>query len=490
MANITIDFNNNNVRNNLFENSFVEKLIFENKPENKKYFQIKGLYLYGGDANGKLTGTANYHIETLPDYVDVSYLGNLKPSNEKRLITKEVLINTDLSPLCKKEVESLSKFFPTTTQIIRMILVITFFDEEKNELDTINATNFVSGILKINKVIRIENGLIEKNNHFLSSKLTDFIGTSSFVRDDKEFTITNGFFERNFKYIQYVVIVNKENNRLGYGDSYGIYTRYQGRRSGLIEKGETENDFEITATHWKIVSYDGFIQTYLSYDNMNEWIASGGGQLIEPTDIQGFYVETKDKPLVVKDYKVYKTPYIKFINLPIGYYVQIFDNKNKQLHLKKALNGYCEIYLDKPLIDVYFKILNEREVSVYTSDKIDINLGDVFSDSKYDLEVFYHNNLIETYSNNFMPTYREMVTIKNIGDKVYENIKVNVNIDDDNIDTVEICLATDVPQEDDYKSSVVIGKLGIGEIQNIYMRVTKSNLSSNYGRKGFCLEFN
>lgn len=490
MANIIIDYQNEAFRNNLYENSFIEKIIFNNLPPHIKYYQIKGLYLYGGDADGNITATANYHIETLPDDANVSHLNNLKPSKLKKIISKDVFINTDLKPLCNKEVESFQKIYPQTTQIIRIILVISFFDEQEQELKTINIANFINGIFKFNKIIKIQNGVIEKNNYFLESKLTDFLGTSSFVRDDKEFTITNGYFERNFKYNQYVIIVHKENNRLGSEDSYGIYTRFQGRRSGLVEKGELENDYENTATHWKIISYDGFIQTYLSYNNMNKWVACGGGQWIEPTDIQGFYINTKNSPLTIKDYKVYSSPYIEFINLPVGYYVQLFNNENKQTHMKKAINGYCEIYLAKPLENAHFKILNEREVVVYTSETLDINLGDIFSDSQYQLEVSYYDNVIKTYSNNFMPTYKEMVTVKNVGDKPYKNIKVSVKINDDNIDKVEICLVNDEPQEDDYKNSIIIPQLNIGEIQNIYMKVTKSPLSSNYGKKGFCLEFN
>lgn len=487
MANITIDYANEKFKENIYQNSFIEKFVFKNVPKDIIAFQIQGCFIFGADSENNITQTVNYSIETLPPNVDLSHLGNFQPSEKKFKIANEVSMNVDIKKLAKFEIDDFQKYEPTTTQINRIILVIAFFDEN-SIVRTIQLQNFVQGDFQFNKIIKIESGLLTKVNPLISSKLTDFLGKGTFSRSENEFTLVSGYVECNFQQKEYVLIVNKLPLQIKANDIYVCYTRIKSRRSGIEEKIQENEDLKSTATNWKIVFYDGFIQTYVSFDNMDSWLACGGGQEVENTDVQGFYVQG-ETPLTITDYKIYKSPYVKFLSIPIGYYVRIVNNKNKEYSIKKNTKGSVEIYLDKPLKDAYFEIFNERETIIYKSNTLDIDLGDVFSDTKFLLEVYYFNNIIENFSENYMPTYKEMITVKNVSDKIYNNIKVSIDIDDDNIDNVQLCIQEDNPDDEQYTDNGIIKSLAPNEIQNIYLKVTKNKRTDNSGIKGFQVKF-
>ena len=482
MANVIVDYNNDKIESNIYQNGYIEDFIFQSIPTNITHFQIEGVYLFGADDNGKILITSNYHINTVPDNVDFSHLGKLNVKNGKIPISKVVDMETDMQALTQYDIQDMQKYNPNVTQINRIILNIDFYENEL-EIKSISLKINVLQDIKFKNIVKIRSGLIEKDNPLLFSKIGDFFGSGTYVRDEKSFTVYDGYCERNFDYNQFVVIVEKEPNVLIDTDEYGIYTRISGRRSGLIECVENKSGNQKTATHWKFIYYDGFIQTYLSYDNMNEWIATGGGQNVEQTDVQGFYVNSKT-PLILKDYKTYSNPYTKFLNIPKGYYVKIYDKDNNLKKTKRSLNGFVEVYMTSPIEKGYFTISNEKETVVYTSEILNIDLGDIFDDLQYELEVWYGRNIIERYSTAHIGRYKEIITVKNISNKTYNNIYVNVLKNEDNIDNIELSLDDNI-----YSNKVIIPTLEVNQIANIYIQITSNKITSNYGKKHFSIEF-
>ena len=482
MANVIVDYNNDKIESNIYQNGYIEDFIFQSIPTNITHFQIEGVYLFGADDNGKILITSNYHINTVPDNVDFSHLGKLNVKNGKIPISKVVDMETDMQALTQYDIQDMQKYNPNVTQINRIILNIDFYENEL-EIKSISLKINVLQDIKFKNIVKIRSGLIEKDNPLLFSKIGDSFGSGTYVRDEKSFTVYDGYCERNFDYNQFVVIVEKEPNVLIDTDEYGIYTRISGRRSGLIECVENKSGNQKTATHWKFIYYDGFIQTYLSYDNMNEWIATGGGQNVEQTDVQGFYVNSKT-PLILKDYKTYSNPYTKFLNIPKGYYVKIYDKDNNLKKTKRSLNGFVEVYMTSPIEKGYFTISNEKETVVYTSEILNIDLGDIFDDLQYELEVWYGRNIIERYSTAHIGRYKEIITVKNISNKTYNNIYVNVLKNEDNIDNIELSLDDNI-----YSNKVIIPTLEVNQIANIYIQITSNKITSNYGKKHFSIEF-
>lgn len=482
MANIEIDYNNLKLKSKLYANGYLESLIFKNFPKEINFFRIKGIFVFGADKDNKIVTTNNYHIDTLPNNIDLTYFGELDLNIGKRKIAKKVDMSTDINKINETEVEDMKKYFPNVTHIKRIILDIAFYEDDK-EIQSFHLTTNILEDIKFKNIVKIESGLLEKNNPLLFSKLSDFFGDGSFFRDDEKFTITNGYVERNFSNEKCVLIIHKQNNTLYNKDRYGIYTRNKGRRSGIIECVENGIGNQKTATHWKLIHYDNFIQTYISYDDMNEWIATGGGENVEKTNIQGFFVDS-DTSLVVKDYKVYKTPYTKFLNIPDGYYVKIYDKNNVLKLQKRATNGMVEIYMPMPIEKGYFTVCNEKEIPLYTSEIIDIDLGDIFNDLKYELEVYYGNTIIERYSTTNINRIKERIKVKNVSNKEYNNIEVFVEKNEDNID--EILLSID---NKSYLKTVKIDKLEPNHIKYLYIQINKNNSKSNFGKKFFGIRF-
>lgn len=483
MTDIKINYLSNNIRTNIYKNGFIEYLIFENLDEKVTHFQINKLSIFGVDKNENVLVTLNPSFETAPEGVRFDYYGGLDPTLGKIEIKDKVFVNTDIKKIMDIDIADMKKYNSNVIDISKISINLHFFNNNR-KLKELRINLSTQKDFTFGNIVKIRSGLIEKDNPLLFSKITDFFGAGTFVRDEDIFTIYNGYVERNLNYKEFVLIVEKEPNILTDNDTYGLYTRISGRRSGLIECVEGSLGNQKTATHWKFIYYDGFIQTYLSYDNMNEWVATGGGQNIEQTDVQGFYVDS-NTPLILKDYKTYSSPYTKFLNVPQGYYVKLYDNKHNLKQIKHSINGIVEIYMASPIENGYFTISNEKETVLYTSENLDIYLGDIFDDLQYQLEVWYGRRLIERYSTTHIDRYKEIISIKNISNKVYENVYMNILKENNNTDIIELSL-----NDKDYSDRIMIPIIEPNNIINVFIRITKDKSIQNYGSKNFSIEFN
>lgn len=482
MADIVIDYNDPSLKSSVYQNGYIEDFIFHNIPNEIKFFQIKGVFIFGCNIKNEILITNNYSIQTVPPTANLSHLGKLNIQIGKIPMQQIVNMQTDMQYLCNYEIKDMQKYQPNVIQIGRIILEIGFYDIDNNEIKAFQVKTNIIQDIKFKNIVKIHCGLIEKDNPLLFSKISDFSG-GTYVRNEDSFIVYDGYCERNFKNKEFVIIIEKKPNILKDADEYGIYTRKSGRRSGLIECVENQSGNQKTATHWKFIYYDGFIQTYLSYDNMNEWIAAGGGQNIEQTDVQGFYVNS-NTPLILKNYNTYDNPYTKFLNIPKGFYVKLYNKNNELKKVKRSINGMVEIYMPSPIYQGYFTICNEKETVIYQSENLDIHLGDIFDDLQYQLEVWYGKNIIERYSTTHIDRYKEIITVKNISEKLYKNIYVNILKEESNIDDIELSFDNIT-----YSKSLIIGNLQSNESINIYIKINANKNTNNYGKKNFSIEF-
>ena len=340
--------------------------------------------------------------------------------------------------------------------------------------------------MEFKKIVKIKSGLIEKVNPLLKSKLSDFLGTGAFIRDEKMkiFTITNGYIEKNFNTQQFVLVISKDNEPLKENSQYGAYVRIGGSRSGLYEFYSEDTKNEKSATHLKIIYYDNYIQTYISYDNMENWIATGGGQNIKQTNTFGFYVEGIND-LIITDFKVYDSPYVKFLNIPDNYLIKIYDNNGKLVNKKQSTYGIVDIYLHKPVYNGYFIIYDKQETEIYRSENLDIELGDVFDDSEYELEVYYLNELLDRYTTTKIVNHNNTILyVKNISKHNYKNINVRTIPNVNNIDNIQISL-----DNINFSDTLQIKNLNSQETIELYVKINKNIKPSNFGTKFFDIEF-
>ena len=341
-------------------------------------------------------------------------------------------------------------------------------------------------MVQFKNIVKIKSGLVEKVNPLLKSKLSDFLGTGVFTRDKDTniFTVHNGYIEKNFNMKQFILVIGKENKELEENSKYGTYVRIGGSRSGLVEYYDEETKDKKTSTHYKIIYYDNYIQTYLSYDNMETWIATGGGQNKKVTDTFGFFVEGNND-LIINDFKIFDSPYVQFLNIPNDYLIKIYDNNNKLIIKKKSSYGKVEMYLHKPIYDGYFIIYDRNETEKYRSEKLDINLGDIFDDSEYELEVYYLNELLDRYTTTKLVNPKlSILYVKNKSSHNYTNINIQAIPNVTNIDNIELSL-----DNISFNNKIQIPILNSQDTIEIFVKVNKDLQSSNFGLKFFDIIF-
>lgn len=326
-------------------------------------------------------------------------------------------------------------------------------------------------------ITKIEDGLLEQDDYFLTSRTTEFLGEHVFSRKNDELELISGYLERNFTYKDYVIMVDKKNNALVADSKISLYTRKESRRNVVQEvySGNTQD----SATNWKMIQYDGFLQTYVSYDNKSTWIATGGGQIREYTDIQGFYVEGSI-PLKLTRYRVYRNPYVRLFDIPHNYTVKLVDENGKELDSQKSDYGEVKFFLHDE-VKAKFVFYNEQDVFVEETVVLDLKLGDSYVDLQYDIDLYY-GNLIEKWSTTKLNSLEEKLQIKNNSmAETYTNVTLTpVHT---NRDTIQLSL-----DGKSYSDAITIPSLAPQELKDFYIKITKDRTDSSFGKRSFVLE--
>lgn len=326
-------------------------------------------------------------------------------------------------------------------------------------------------------IVKIEDGLLEQDDYFLTSRTTDFLGDGMFSRANNELELLNGYIERNFSYKNYVIVVDKKPDTLDIDGKFSVYTRKHTRRNGIEEVYDSSTTG--SATNWKIVQYEGFVQTYISYDNKQTWIACGGGQIREYSEIQGFYVEG-NVPLRLTQYKVYRNPYVRLFDIDLGYTVKMVDENGNILDEQISQYGDIRFFLENE-ITAKFMFYDEYGVFVEETSFMNLKLGDSYVNLLYEIDLYY-GNLIERYSTTKLNSLKEVIQIKNNSSTdIYDDVIVRpVN---ENPDRIQLSL-----DGINYADSITFPSLAPQEMRNIYILITKDKTSPSFGRRSFVLE--
>ena len=98
---------------------------------------------------------------------------------------------------------------------------------------------------------------------------------------------------------------------------------------------------------------------------------------------------------------------------------------------------------------------------------------------------FSRGRFRERYSTTHIDRYKEIINIKNISNKVYENVYMNILKENNNTDIIELSL-----NDKDYSDRIMIPIIEPNNIINVFIRITKDKSIQNYGSKNFSIEFN
>lgn len=326
------------------------------------------------------------------------------------------------------------------------------------------------------RIAKVEDGLLEQDDYLLTTRTTEFLGDHIFSRSNDVLSLMNGYLERNLNHEEFVIMVDKYPDVLDINSKFSVYTRKDSRRSGIEE---FYNDSEASATNWKIIQYNGYIQTYMSYDNKESWIACGGGQIREYSNVQGFSIEGVT-PLRLKKYALYRNPYARIYDVGLGCKVEIVDENNNILDSKVSDTGDVSFFLDDVVTGkfVFYDPLNRK---IHETPMMEIKLGDSYINILFDIDLYY-GNLIEKYATTKLNKLNDIMQIKNnsITD-TYEDI--NISIVNKNTDAITISL-----DDINYSTSLTIEQLLPEESKNIYISITKDTTLPHFGRRSFVLE--
>lgn len=329
------------------------------------------------------------------------------------------------------------------------------------------------------RLVKVEDGLLEHTNYFLNAPIGDFLGDFLCSRTADTFILRSGYVERKFPYNEYVIVVERDSIPLDEGEVFKFYTRKGSQVAGLVEKKEDEFDITTSATHWKLIRHGGFIQGYASYDNGETWINKGGGEAIQ-SDIQGFSIEGSQQ-LKIKDYRVYRSPYVRFYNFEKGTTAIAYDSLGREVIRRVAdEDDLIEIYLENPIV-LRIAFYDKNNQLITETPLMEFKYGDTFFMYPYDIE-FYYKGLVLDYKPTKLHTRHEMVEMKNLSPtQTYKNLKLTIV--HNTVDTIRISL-----NNIDFYEELIVPSIAPNQVIPIYIKIDKNPNYPSYGIRKFALE--
>lgn len=327
------------------------------------------------------------------------------------------------------------------------------------------------------KITKVEDGLLEQDDYLLTTRTTEFLGEHTFSRTTDILSLNSGYLERNLKHNEFVIVVDKEPDILNSTSKFSMYTRKDTRRIGIEEISDGLPNK--SATNWKIVQYDGFVQTYMSYDDKKTWIACGGGQIREYIDIQGFYIEG-DVPLRLKKYALYRNPYVRIFDVGLDYKVDLVDAFGNIIDSQVCDTGDVKFLLNDIILGK-FVFYDETGMLIHETPVMEIKLGDSYINVLFDVDLYY-GSLIKKYSTTKLRKLNDVVQIKNNSNTdTYKSVVVSVV--NETTDIITVSLDGNI-----YDTYVEIEELRPQETRDIQISITKDRVLPHFGRRSFVLE--
>lgn len=327
-------------------------------------------------------------------------------------------------------------------------------------------------------LVKASNGLLETENFYLYSSFSDFLGVGKCHRDFEKFYLdTNDKIERKFLYPEFNIEFQKENwENIQDGESVIFYVSSDSNDFGIVDSW-TDG---IQHAYQKIVYSDNYLQMYIS-DNGTDW-KNIGGQQVDSIKLQGFKKTSKDKSLVMLNYKVYKSPFIYIENFDADTRVELYSFDNTKITEKIfSMNQKVEIFLNHN-ISGYFKFFNKDNSLIYQTSTMLLQQGDTYVRYDYNIDFIYMNNTLNPSENTELKDTDQMIKIKNKSDtETYKNLTLSAENDYNNI----ITFSTDGIN---YSENLTIESLAPQETFSFYINLTRSQTSESFSIRDFLIK--
>lgn len=327
------------------------------------------------------------------------------------------------------------------------------------------------------ELVKVKSGLLEAENFFLASSFSDFAGSANIVRDVKTGKlklISNNKIERSFNYNEFVIEVEKENfNTMNDYDYSIIYIGNDKYTFGIRDRELNEQN-----KYWKILKKDNYIQAYTSKDG-KEYVNIGGLEFDESITKQGFEKHSNEN-FTLNKYRVYSSSYVTLQNAPEGSILELYSINNQLVFTDEFNdNMECNIFLDS-ITEGYFIFKDVEGKEFYRSGRVSLSYGDIYVLSPYNFEITYYGNVVTNTNPTLLKNLEELVSIKNIGNKEYKNIKIGVETSSNDL----IQLSFD---GENYFNTAIIDNIKQSESKDIFIRITKNIESRNSNIRDFQL---
>jgi hypothetical protein len=326
------------------------------------------------------------------------------------------------------------------------------------------------------KLIKVKDGLLEAENYFLISNFNDFSGIANVTRDistGKLKLISNNKIERNFSFPEFVLEIEKENfNLMGLKDNCIIYLGNNNYTFGMRERKVDEQH-----KFWKLLKQDNYIQSYVSDDGVS-YINIDGMSFDEELLYQGFK-KNSNEDFILDNYKLYSSPYVTIQNFPEGTVCELYDESDILLKTR-TFNSDCEckIFLDSN-INGYFIFKDSEENVVFQSELLNLNYGNVYILSPYELEIIYNGLIVNNTNSGVLKDLNESITIKNMDSIDY--VGLNIGIQSDTDDLIQLSL------DDITYTDTINFDLLQNTSKDIFVKITRSEENHNFYARDFQL---
>lgn len=325
-------------------------------------------------------------------------------------------------------------------------------------------------------LIKVENGLIEKENFLLSCTYEDLLGNARYSRTLDKFIFKNGEIKRRFEYSSFVLDIKKEKLDLEEDESIYYYVENIYGKIGLKEIKGIE-----TITDIRIVFYDGFIETYISNDDGLTWDNINGSQFLgERLDFQGFIKNSK-QDLIIKEYKVYKEPYVTIKNFNEGTTVRVYK-EDKSFYKERIFeaNKICKISLDNNF-NGYMEFYDEEDNLILDTKVFPITMGDTFLFTPYLLKMIYKEQVLDQKQTTNLNKRKEKLILKNISKDRYENLTMRIR--NNSTDNIEISF-----DDMEYFEELKIKRIDAEEEIKFYIKIQNDNNKELFSIKDFSID--
>jgi len=317
---------------------------------------------------------------------------------------------------------------------------------------------------------KVKHGLLEEDNFYLTSSVTDFLGNGIWSRTDGEFILKSGTVKRRLPYRNFVIDVKKKASGISESAYFEFFIEYDNGKLGIREEYGNE-----PVTDWRIIYYEGFIQIYVSEDDGLSWQNKGGADIELEGDIfQGFSVKGEQE-LIIMDYKLYCAPYLIIQNFRPGSFLQLIDADNNIRERIFDENYECSIFLNNQTLG-RVKVF-ENENLIYESKNIKFIPGDVFLFSEKSIQLIYNEKVLD-YNTTQINQHEESLTIKNAGDE--DVFDIHIEVINKNKDAITLSFDGEI-----YYESLHVERLLVEEEMDFLVKIEKSDMSGNFFVKNF-----